>query len=206
VLERQQYLIKEHVTVIKTTDTYDILDPETQEPIGQAKEVVNVLVAGLRWLIDRGWMPTRIEVRDKDNELQFYLRRGWYLFRARIEVYDVNDELIGYFRSKIWTLAGAFQVFLKDDTLFAQVKGGKQWFFDYHLTTPDNIEVGKVTKKWRGVMKEIFTSADAFLVTVNEKFAEQRMAKILLLAAAVAVDMIFKEDKSSSGIIGSLTE
>ncbi|MCE9534687.1 MAG: oxidoreductase [Planctomycetes bacterium] len=204
MLERTKFLIKEHVTYIKTTDTYDIKDPETETLIGQAKEVPGSLVAALRWVISKNFMPTTVEIRDTSDELQFTLRRGWYLFRARIEVKDAQGELIGYFRSKIMTLGGAFEVYTKDNALFAQVRGGKRWFFDYHLHTPEGMEIGQVTKKFGGVVKEIFTSADAFLVTVNEKFTEQKAAKILLLAAAIAVDMIYKEDKSGGGFVSDL--
>ena len=198
MLDRTQFMIKEQVTILKTTDTYDIYDPETEEQIGQAKEVPGKLVAALRWLIAKTWMPTRIEVRrEKDDKLLFYLRRGWYIFRARVQVFNAKDELIGWFRSKILTVGGAFQVYDADDQLFAQIKGGKRWFFDYHLKTPDGIEIGNVTKKFGGVLKELFTSSDSFLVTVAEDFEADKTAKILLIAAALAIDIVFKEDQSA---------
>src|SRR5262245_5138099 len=131
MLNRNRFMVKEQVTMIKTTDTYDIYDPDTEKEIGQAKEVPGMLVAGLRWVIAKTWMPTRIEVRDRKGNLIFYMRRGWYIFRAKVRVYNADDELIGWFRSKILTIAGAFQVYDKNDELFAQIKGGRRWFFDY---------------------------------------------------------------------------
>jgi Scramblase len=197
MLDRNRFIIKEQVTMIKTTDTYDIIDPDTEKQIGQAKEVPGMLVAGLRWIIDKNWMPTRIEIRDRKDNLIFYMRRGWYMFRAKVRVYNADDELIGWFRSKFLSIAGAFQVYDKNDELFAQVKGGRRWFFDYHLKTPDGIEIGSVTKKFGGVLKELFTSSDTFLVTVGDDFEEDNVAKILVLAAALVVDMVFKEDTSA---------
>ena len=198
MLDRNRFMIKERIAIIRTTDTYDIFDPESEEKIGQASEVPGKLVALLRWVVNKNFMPTRVEVRsENDDRLLFYIRRGWYIFRAKVRVYDANDELIGWFRSKILTIAGAFQVYDKNDELFAQIKGGRRWFFDYHLKTPDGIEIGSVTKKFGGVLKELFTSSDAFLVTVAEDFEEQKSAKILLLAAALAIDIIFKEDQSA---------
>ncbi len=38
MLERQSYFIREHVGMLKFSDTYDILDPETQEPLGIAEK------------------------------------------------------------------------------------------------------------------------------------------------------------------------
>jgi uncharacterized protein YxjI len=198
MLDRNRFMIKEQVKIIQTTDTYDIFDPDTEEQIGTAEECPGKLVALLRWVISKTWMPTRVEVRrKKDDKLLFYMRRGWYLFRATVKIYDADDELLGWFRSKILTIAGAFQVYDKNDELFAQIKGGKRWFFDYHLKTPDGIEIGSVTKKFGGVLKELFTSSDVFLVTVGEDFEDQKTAKILLLAAALAIDIVFKEDTSA---------
>lgn len=38
MLSRKIYFIREHVGLLKLTDTYDILAPETQEQLGVAKE------------------------------------------------------------------------------------------------------------------------------------------------------------------------
>ena len=38
MLNRKTYFIREHVGFMKLSDTYDILDPDTQEQIGIAKE------------------------------------------------------------------------------------------------------------------------------------------------------------------------
>jgi uncharacterized protein YxjI len=198
MLDRSRFMIKEQVKIIQTTDTYDIFDPDTEDQIGTAEECPGKLVALLRWVVSKQYMPTRVEIRrKKDDKLLFYLRRGWYIFRATVKIYDANDELIGWFRSKILTIGGAFQVYDKNDELFAQIKGGKRWFFDYHLKTPDGIEIGSVTKKFGGVLKELFTSSDSFLVSVADDFQEDKTAKILVLAAALAIDIVYKEDMSA---------
>ena len=38
MLNRKTYFIREHTGVLELTNAYDILDPETQEQIGIAKE------------------------------------------------------------------------------------------------------------------------------------------------------------------------
>ena len=47
--------------------------------------------------------------------------------------------------------------------------------------------------KWGGMAKELFTSADTYIVSLSEQTAESRIATILLLAAALAIDIVFKE-------------
>jgi len=208
MLDRTRFIVKERVAFIKTTDAYDILDPETQEPLAEALETPGTVVATLRFVINRNWMPTTVEVRDKQNgQLLFSLHRGSFLFRARVEVKDADGDLLGYFRSKFLTLTGGLKVFDPADQLWAEVKGGRRWFFDYHFRTADGIEIGHVTKQLggiKGIIKEMFTSADTFLVEVDEHFADHPSARMLVLGAAIAIDMVFKEDKSGGGSAADL--
>lgn len=53
MLSRKTYFIREHVGVFKLSDTYDILDPETHEQLGIAKEKPGTLVHVLRFLVEK---------------------------------------------------------------------------------------------------------------------------------------------------------
>jgi len=54
-------------------------------------------------------------------------------------------------------------------------------------------EIGKVTKKWAGLGKELFTSADNYVIALNETAAIRPDAAPLLLAAGIAIDTVYKE-------------
>jgi hypothetical protein len=60
--------------------------------------------------------------------------------------------------------------------------------------------MGKVSKKLGalGVVKELFTSADTFGVEIAPEFADEPMAKMLILAACLAIDMIYKSESSNA--------
>ena len=64
--------------------------------------------------------------------------------------------------------------------------------------------MGKVSKKLGaiGILKEMFTSADTFGVEVNEELADEPMAKMLILAATLAIDLIYKSE-SRGGVDAS---
>lgn len=201
MLEADKFIIKEKVKFLKNFQTYDIFDADSQEQIGIAEERISAIIKTLRWVIDQKFMPTRIEVREMpEDALVFSMRRGAFFFRSRVEVHDANGELVGYFKSKVFSFGGGFHVYDKNDNHFAEVKGNLIGF-NYRLLTPDHsVELGKVTKEWGGVMKEFFTSADSYLVDVNDDLREQPVAKMLILAAALATDMIFKSGRSGGGI------
>jgi uncharacterized protein YxjI len=193
VLELQNYLVKEQVTLLKTTDTYDIFDPESGEQVGVAKENPGALISTLRWFVSKKLMPTKVEVREHpEGSLVFTIRKPVALFRQTVEVYDAEDRKVGYFKSKLFAIGGGFYVYDKNDKQFAEVKG-KWTGWEFTFLTPDGVEMGRVTKKWAGALRELFTSADNYVVTISNDLAEQPIAKMLLLAATLAIDIVYYE-------------
>ena len=195
MLNRTQYFIKEHTGLFKFTDTYDILDPETQAKLGQAREEVSGLIKALRLIINKSLMPTRISVyegsEEKPEKLLFSIRRGVTLFRSKVDIQSAEGHSLGYFKTKVFSFGGAFRVFAPDDTEIALVKGDwKGWNFKF---MSGEAELGIVTKKWAGVGKELFTSADNYIISINGEPDES--INTLLLAAGLAIDTIYKEKK-----------
>lgn len=197
MLEPQRFLVKERVRFLAAGQTYDLFDADTdtREPIGVASEVLGPLARLSRWFVSKQLTGTTVEVREKpDDSLVFTVRRGAYLFRSQVEVHDAHGEPVGWFKSKLLTWAGGFHVYDHTGRLFAEVRGNFVGF-DYRVLTPDGaVELGRVTKKWTSAVKELFTSADTYLVELNDDLAEQPLAKMLVLAAALATDMIFKSE------------
>jgi uncharacterized protein YxjI len=198
MLNRQTYYIREHVGFLKLSNTYDILDPETQEQIGIAKEKPGTLVQVLRFLIDKRMLPTKVfvyEGTDSENEanLLFSISRGVTLLNSRVNVLDENGQVLGWFKSKVFSLGGAFGVFDAAGHEIALLKGdwkGRNFRF---LDSNQN-EIGKINQQWAGWTKEMFTSADRYIISLNEQPSPGKA--ILLLAAGLAVDTVFKESNS----------
>lgn len=193
LLNRKQVFVREHAGLLKLTDVYDILDPETKAKIGEAREEVSRTVKLLRLLIDKKLMPTRVAVYEGADEtsrkLLFSIRRGAALFRSKVEITDASGAKLGYFQSKVFSIGGAFRVFSPDGTEIALVKGDwKGWNFRF---LSGETELGVVTKKWAGLGKELFTSADNYMISIHGKPSET--LSTLLIAAGLAVDTVYKE-------------
>ena len=195
MLNRKSYFIREHVGFMKLSDTYDILDPETQTQIGIAKEKPGALVLVLRFLIGKQLLPTKVFVYEgtnpeDENRLLFSIQRGITLIRSRVNICDSRGTIIGWLKSKALSLGGAFYVFDAADNQVAFVKGDwKGWNFRF-LDRSEN-EIGTITKKWAGIGKELFTTADNYMIALNQEPKPENA--ILLLAAGLAVDTIYKE-------------
>lgn len=194
MLDRSQFFIKEHAGLFKTRDVYDILDPETQEPLGRAEEAIGGFKQFARWFINKKLMSTTVECRDADGHLEFSIYVPVSFFRAKVQVLDPDGEMIGYFKSKLFSLGGGFWVYDTRDRQVAEIKGN--WVgWNFQFLTPEGEELGVVTKKWAGLAKEMFTSADNYMVSISEELSDQTTLKRLLLAAALAIDVVYKENQ-----------
>ncbi|HEY8994111.1 MAG TPA: phospholipid scramblase-related protein, partial [Lacunisphaera sp.] len=170
---------------------YDLIDPDTKAVVGIAQEKVSGLVKFFRLLIDKSLMPARVEIATGANQPPvLVLRRNVGFLRKTVTVADGNGVQLGFFKSKIMSLGGGFLVFSPDGQQFADVKGDwKGWNFKFLDLTGK--EMGLVTKKWAGLGKELFTSADNYIVEIKDGTSNNA----LLVAAAIAIDTVFKEKK-----------
>ena len=196
MLNRNQYFIREHAGILKLVDVYDILDPETKAKIGEAREEIGTISKLLRLIINKSLMPTTINVYegngDGDGRTVFSIRRGAALFCPKISIIDPAGQPLGYLRAKLFSLGGAFRVFSAQGQEVAQVKGDwKGWNFRF---LSGETELGVVTKKWAGLGKELFTSADNYIISIHGD--PNPTLSLLLLAAGLAIDTVFKERKN----------
>ena len=192
MLDRSEYFIREHVGVLKLTDTYDILDPQNQSQIGIAKEEIPAWAKYLRLLINKQLMPTTVNVYEKEGSPPlFTIHRPFALFFPKVTVSDGSGQVLGHFQSK-FSLTISMHVFDASGAQVAELKGDwKGW--DFQFLGKDGQELGRVTKKWAGIGKELFTSADNYMVVLSPHVAESKEMSALLLAAALAIDIIYKE-------------
>lgn len=196
MLHRNNYFIREHAGLMKLSDVYDILDPETKQKIGEAREEISGWVKVARLLINKSLMPTRIAVYEgaaaPNQRLLFSVRRGVALFRPKVTILDASGSSLGYLQSKMLSLGGAFRVFTADGQEIALVKGDwKGW--NFRFLGGGETELGLVTKKWAGLGKELFTSADNYMITIHG--GPDPTMTTLLLAAGLAIDTVFKEQQ-----------
>jgi len=195
LLNRKLFFVRERVAVLKLTDTYDILDPETGQQIGIAKEEPGGLAKALRVVAKKGKLPTTVNVyEDEKQPPLFSIKRPFTFVRSKLSITDNSGTSIGYMKSKLLTIGGGLHVYDTKDQKVAEVKGDwKGW--NFQLVAADGTALGSITKKWGGIGRELFTSADNYMVSVEDSVAHDPKLSTLLLAAALSIDMTYKEKK-----------
>jgi len=194
LLRRKTFFIKEQVEFMKFSGIYDIYDPETNIQIGVAKEESGTLTKILKLILEKRFLPVKFVIYDSENSLPIAeIKNSPSFFRSKITVTNQNRKIIGYFQSKILTLVGGFMVFDSNNNRVAEIKG--TWTsWDFKFLDSSGIEIGTITKKWAGLGKELFTTADNYMISLNNLQSNEDETA-LLLAAGLAIDVIFKERK-----------
>lgn len=196
MLEQNTFVVKEKAKLLSSRASYEIFD-EDGKPIGTAEQKTSALAAIVGMVF--GPPSTQIDFLEKpDDSLVFTVRRAGFPFK-KVQVLDAQGTVIGTYKAKMFSISGGFHVYDKDGKHVAEIRG-KLLKSDYTFFQPDGkTEMGKVSKKWAGAMKEMFSSADNYAVQIDPAFSEDPKVKMLILGAAVAIDALMSTKGGGSG-------
>lgn len=191
-IDRNLFLVKERLGVLKASNFFDVYDPATGEKILECREEnLGLLTKLLRWTDFKRMTPFDVGIFDAEDQRVVRVKRGVSIFLSRVEVFDDQDRLIGSFRQKLLSLGGAFEVLDERGRTVCALQGAwTGWEFKFMAGAE---ELARVTKKWSGLGRELLTSADNYVLQVSEKVAPGDPVRRLILAAVLCIDMVLKE-------------
>lgn len=191
-LNRNVFLVKEHVGMFKAANNYDICDPETGDVIMLCREEnLGALTKFLRFTKYKRMTPFNIRITTPEGQQLVRVTRGLTFLRSKVTVLNGNDEVVGGFNQKLLAIGGAFDVLDQDDQVICSLKG-KWTGWDFRFIAGDT-EFAHVTKKWAGIGKEFFTSADNYILKIADAVPPDNRVRLLILAAVMCIDMVLKE-------------
>jgi uncharacterized protein YxjI len=194
VLKQNLFFVKEHVGMFKAANNFDIYQPDTQQMIMTCREEnLGFFTKLLRFTGYKTLTPFNLVIRDMNGSQVVRVHRGVSFIRSKVQVNDDNDMPIGMFRQRLLTIGGKFDVFDQNGTMLCTLKGKWHgWDFTF---ADENREYGAVNKKWAGLGKEMFTSADNYILSIEPSVAEKDPLRPLILAAVMCIDFVLKENK-----------
>ena len=192
VLNRNLYLVKEHVGVFKVKGNYDVFDPDTGAEILRCREERIGMLTKILRLTDYGTMaPFHVDVETPEGEQVLSVKRGFSVMRSRVDVLNESDERVGGFKQKLLSIGGAFRVLGEDDRELCQLKG-KWTGWDFRFEA-DGVPLARVSKKWAGIGREMFTSADNYVLHIEDSVPPDNPIRTLIFAAVISIDKVLKE-------------
>ena len=164
-LHQNLFLVKEHVGMFKASSNYDVYDPESGEILLHCREPkLGFFTKLLRFTDYKTLTPFEVAITTPDGDPVLTVKRGIAIFLSKVDVLDHDGELIGGFKQKLFSIGGAFKVLNQNGDEMCDLKGKwTSWEFQF---MHDGVELAKVTKKWTGLGKELFTSADNYVLQI----------------------------------------
>jgi uncharacterized protein YxjI len=192
VLKNNIYLVKEHLGILKAANNFDIHDPVSGAIIMECREpTLGFFTKLLRFTDYKSMTPFDVQIRLPNGEPVVRIKRGVSIWLSRVEVTDSDNRLIGTFKQKLFSFGGKFDLLDSNDNVTCQLKGNLiGWNFRF---IRDEIQLAHVSKQWSGLGKEFFTSADNYVLEINQQVGEDMELRKLILAAVMCIDMVLKE-------------
>ncbi len=193
--EGNHYFIDEKVGLFKFSNQYKVFNEEGLQ-LGNIVQKVSGWHKVLRVIGNfKAMMPFTLEVQDMEGAVQAVIKRGWTFWMSKIQILDSSEHIIGHIRQKFRWFKPTFRILDTQEVDMATITGDwKAWNFSITQGSADGRQIGVITKKWNGILKEAFTSADKYIVSINEEVAED-VRKIAIVSTAITIDMVLKESK-----------
>ena len=192
ILNKNLFLIKEHVGIFKAANNYDVYDPETGNMIMECREPnLGFFTKMLRFSDYKTMTPFDVQIRTPDDQRIVRIQRGISLLVSKVIITDSDGNAIGYFQQKLFSIGGKFDVYDNQGRLVCQLKGNwVGWNFRF---MDGDVELAHISKEWGGIGKELLTSADNYVLEISQDVPENHPIRKLILAAVMCIDMVLKE-------------
>jgi hypothetical protein len=181
----------EILTGFETKNKYAVSDVSGNSIYLAAEEPGSTLLR----LFLKALRPFTIAVMTHDGRPVLRIRRPFRFYFHQAEVLDSQGQSLGIIQRQFSILRRIYTVSDSSGAEVFQLFGPLLHPWTFHIRKRD-VEYGKITKKWSGLLKESFTDADNFGVTFPAEW-DVRL-KALFLGAVFLIDFVHFEDKGNN--------
>ncbi|WP_240619529.1 phospholipid scramblase-related protein [Blastococcus sp. TF02-8] len=185
-------LVSQKTKLIELTNEYAVRDGDGRQ-IGAVVQVGQSAVRKAVRLLTSfdQFLTHHLEVRDASGPV-LVLTRPAKLMRSRVIVQRPDGTALGEI-----VQANVFGRIRFDLVAGGQVVGSIQaenWIaWDFAVLDAAGTEVARITKKWEGLARTVFTTADRYVVLVHYRLPEPLAS--MVIASALTVDTALKQDE-----------
>jgi uncharacterized protein YxjI len=190
--ETNSYFIDEKVNYFKFENAYKIFN-DKGENIGSINQKIPFGQKVLRLVLNKAMLPFMLEIRNANERVEASLVRGWTFWMSKIKIMDAKGSPVGTIQQKFKLFKPTFKIFDLNERVIAEITGDwKAW--NFIIKDASGNQIGSINKKWAGAVKEIFTTADKYNVTIDPNYSNNAN-KIAVLCSAISIDLVMKEKK-----------
>ncbi len=192
LLDQQVLLVNQKAKLIELTNEYKVSDGDGNA-IGSVIEVGQSKAKKLLRFVSNvdQFLTHKLEVRNADESVVLRLTRPAKLLKSTVVVEDAAGKEIGKIRQEnvIGKINFSFEIGERKVGAI-QAENWRAW--NFAIVDDKGTEIARVTKKWEGIVKAAFTTADNYLVQIHKPLEDP--LRSLVVAAALCIDTALKQD------------
>lgn len=176
-------------TGLETKNKYKIYDTNGTEIFFAFEDKSNWFIRQLL----KAARPFTMSITDTSAATVLQVKRPFRWFFPEISIHDAQNKTIGTIKKKFTFFRRLYLVYDSTDKEIFKLFGPilKPWTF---TIIENDREIGKITKKWSGTMKEMFSSADNFGAEFPASWSNEN--KSIVLGAIFLIDIVHFEKKN----------
>jgi len=194
LLSRDTLVINQKAKLIELTNEYRILDEESnqvgvirEEGQSKAKKALRLFTK-----VDQ-FLTHRLSVYDVGGQKVVELVRPAKIMKSTVSISDGAGRPVGRIVQQNVLGKKHFALEAADGAVLGSINAENWRSWDFSIHDPAGSEVGRITKMWAGILKEGFTTADNYILSISAEVSPDM--RLVMLASAAGVDTALKQDE-----------
>ena len=199
LLTRDVLVVNQKAKLFELTSEYAIRDEQgndvgviRQEGQSAARKMLRMVSS-----LDQ-FLTHTLAVYDQDGTKVVELTRPRKLMKSTVRVRDRTGREVGRIVQQNVVGKRRFGLEGAGGERIGAINAENWRAWDFAIEDATGAEIGRITKKWGGLLREGFTTADNYVLHVSGDVAPD--LRLLMLASAAGIDLALKQDEGGLGI------
>jgi uncharacterized protein YxjI len=194
----QKKEILEILSGFESSNTYMLMNSE-KEPLAYILEERNGIKSALSRLFLGSNRGFKMIVTDTKGKPWISFERAATFWMSTIVIKDQQGNSIGWVKRQFSILKRIYHLHTSNNAQLGTVESNWNQLYTFNWTLSSIQDSGTITKKWNGVLKELFSDADIFKIIFPSSLNADQYQAILpfIIATGISIDMDFFENNHS---------
>jgi len=185
-------VVNQKLKLIELNNQYSVFDSSGRQ-IASVNQVGQSTAKKLLRLVSSldQFLTHKLEISDMKGQVLLRLTRPAKVFKSTVIVSDGADREVGRIvqENMIGKINFSLQV---GQQQIGAIKGENWRAWNFRIEDASGTEVARITKKFEGIAKTLFTTADNYVLNIHRPLEQPLIS--LVVAAALSIDTALKQD------------
>ena len=190
-------VVNQKLKLIELNNQYSVFDSSGKQ-IASVNQVGQSTAKKLLRLVSSldQFLTHKLEISDMKGQVLLRLTRPAKVFKSTVIVSDGADREVGRIvqENMIGKINFSLQV---GQQQIGAIKGENWRAWNFRIEDASGTEVARITKKFEGIAKTLFTTADNYVLNIHRPLEQPLIS--LVVAAALSIDTALKQDARGLG-------